>query len=35
MIGNDATIAVAGMQGHFELNAHAVIARNLLDSIGS
>src|SRR5262245_8925365 len=34
VIGNDAAITVAGMQGHFELNAFMpVIARNLLDSI--
>ena len=34
VIGNDTTITVAGMQGHFELNAFMpVIARNLLDSI--
>ncbi len=34
VIGNDATITVAGMQGHFELNAFMpVMARNLLDSI--
>ncbi len=35
VIGNDAAIAVAGMQGHFELNAFMpVMARNLLSSIG-
>jgi fumarate hydratase class II len=34
VIGNDAAITVAGMQGHFELNAFMpVLARNLLDSI--
>jgi fumarate hydratase class II len=34
VIGNDVAITVAGMQGHFELNAFMpVIARNLLDSI--
>jgi fumarate hydratase class II len=34
VIGNDATITVAGMQGHFELNAYMpVMARNLLESI--
>jgi fumarate hydratase, class II len=34
VIGNDAAITVAGMQGHFELNVFVpVIARNLLDSI--
>ena len=34
MIGNDAAIAVGGMQGHFELNVFVpLIARNLLDSI--
>jgi fumarate hydratase class II len=34
VIGNDAAIAVAGLQGHFELNAFIpVLARNLLDSI--
>src|SRR6266849_9736541 len=34
VIGNDAAITVAGMQGHFELNAFVpVIARNLFDSI--
>jgi fumarate hydratase class II len=35
VIGNDAAITVAGMQGHFELNAFVpVMARNLLASIG-
>jgi fumarate hydratase, class II len=34
VIGNDAAIAVGGMQGHFELNVFIpVMARNLLDSI--
>src|SRR5262249_61521073 len=34
VIGNDVAITVAGMQGHFELNAFMpVMARNLLDSI--
>ena len=34
VIGNDTAIAVAGMQGHFELNAFVpVMARNLLGSI--
>ena len=34
VIGNDTAIAVAGMQGHFELNAFMpVMARNLLGSI--
>src|SRR5580765_375850 len=34
VIGNDAAITVAGMQGHFELNAFVpVMARNLLGSI--
>ena len=34
VIGNDTTIAIAGMQGHFELNAFVpVMARNLLGSI--
>ncbi len=34
VIGNDATIAVAGMQGNFELNVMIpVMARNLLQSI--
>jgi fumarate hydratase class II len=34
VIGNDTAITVAGMQGHFELNAFMpVMARNLLDSI--
>ncbi len=34
VIGNDQAIAVAGMQGHFELNVFVpVIARNLIDSI--
>ena len=35
VIGNDAAIAVGGMQGHFELNAFVpMMARNLLASIG-
>jgi fumarate hydratase class II len=35
VIGNDAAIAVGGMQGHFELNAFVpLMARNLLGSIG-
>ncbi len=34
VIGNDAAIAVGGLQGHFELNVFVpMIARNLLDSI--
>ena len=34
VVGNDAAITVAGMQGHFELNVFIpLIARNLLDSI--
>jgi fumarate hydratase class II len=34
VVGNDAAITVAGMQGHFELNAFVpVMARNLLSSI--
>ena len=34
VIGNDAAIAVGGMQGHFELNVFVpLLARNLLDSI--
>jgi fumarate hydratase, class II len=34
VIGNDAAITVAGMQGHFELNVFVpLLARNLLDSI--
>jgi fumarate hydratase, class II len=34
VIGNDAAIAIGGMQGHFELNVFIpVMARNLLDSI--
>jgi fumarate hydratase class II len=34
VIGNDAAITVAGLQGHFELNAFIpVLARNLLESI--
>jgi fumarate hydratase class II len=33
VIGNDSAVAVAGMQGHFELNVFVpVIARNVLDS---
>jgi fumarate hydratase class II len=35
VIGNDATVTLAGSQGQFELNVRVpVIARNLLDSIG-
>jgi fumarate hydratase, class II len=35
VIGNDAAIAVGGMQGHFELNVFVpLMARNLLESIG-
>jgi fumarate hydratase class II len=34
VIGNDQTITVGGMQGHFELNVFVpLIARNLLESI--
>jgi fumarate hydratase, class II len=34
VIGNDAAIAVGGMQGHFELNVFVpLLARNLLESI--
>jgi fumarate hydratase class II len=34
VMGNDAAIAIGGMQGHFELNVFVpLIARNLLDSI--
>src|SRR5437660_5778740 len=34
VIGNDAAIAVGGMQGHFELNVFVtLLARNVLDSI--
>jgi fumarate hydratase class II len=34
VVGNDAAIAIGGMQGHFELNVFVpLIARNLLDSI--
>jgi fumarate hydratase class II len=34
VIGNDAAIAIGGMQGHFELNVFIpMMARNLLDSI--
>jgi fumarate hydratase class II len=34
VIGNDAAIAVGGMQGHFELNVFVpLLARNLLQSI--
>src|SRR6476659_2355106 len=34
VIGNDAAIAVGGMQGHFELNVFVpLLARNILDSI--
>jgi fumarate hydratase class II len=34
VIGNDATITIAGSQGQFELNVRVpLIARNLLDSI--
>ena len=35
VIGNDTAITIAGLQGHFELNAFVpVMARNLLGSIG-
>src|SRR5213078_4346764 len=34
VIGNDTTIAIGGMQGHFELNVFVpLLARNLLESI--
>ena len=34
VIGNDAAIAIGGMQGHFELNVFVpLLARNLLDSV--
>src|SRR5262249_16794214 len=34
VIGNDAAIAIGGMQGHFELNVFIpLMARNLLESI--
>src|SRR5207248_9134386 len=34
VIGNDAAIAIGGMQGHFELNVFVpLMARNLLQSI--
>jgi fumarate hydratase, class II len=34
VIGNDAAIAIGGMQGHFELNVFIpMMARNLLDSV--
>ena len=34
VIGNDAAIAIGGMNGHFELNVYVpVMARNLLQSI--
>jgi fumarate hydratase class II len=34
VVGNDAAIAIGGMQGHFELNVFIpLMARNLLDSI--
>ncbi len=34
VIGNDAAIAIGGMQGHFELNVFVpLMARNLLESI--
>jgi fumarate hydratase class II len=34
VVGNDAAIAIGGMQGHFELNVFVpLMARNLLDSI--
>jgi fumarate hydratase class II len=34
VIGNDAAIAVGGMQGHFELNVFVpLLARNVLDSV--
>ena len=36
VIGNDAAIAIGGMNGHFELNVYVpMIARNLLESIRS
>jgi fumarate hydratase class II len=35
VIGNDAAIAVGGLQGHFELNVFVpLMARNLISSIG-
>jgi len=35
VIGNDAAVAVGGMQGHFELNVFVpLLARNVLQSIG-
>jgi fumarate hydratase, class II len=34
VIGNDAAIAIGGMQGHFELNVFVpLLARNILDSV--
>src|SRR5690349_535869 len=34
VIGNDTTITVGGMQGHFELNVFVpLLARNILDSV--
>ena len=34
MIGNDAAIAIGGLQGHFELNVFVpLLARNLLQSV--
>jgi fumarate hydratase, class II len=34
VIGNDTTIAIGGMQGHFELNVFVpLLARNILDSV--
>ena len=34
VIGNDAAVAIGGMNGHFELNVYVpMIARNLLESI--
>jgi fumarate hydratase class II len=34
VIGNDAAIAIGGMQGHFELNVFVpLLARNVLDSV--
>jgi fumarate hydratase, class II len=33
VIGNDAAIAIGGMQGHFELNVFVPLPRNILDSV--
>ncbi len=34
VIGNETTIAIGGMQGHFELNVFVpLLARNILDSV--